>query len=450
MSTDQLMFPFRFYWRMTQRGWLVLDVLLAAGVILLAYGLQPQIVFGWDTSNPAQPGAFQAALIYPWFVLISMHVAGLHDPLGDRRWWITWLRVTLAIGAALLGCLLLLYFVSLQQFGRTILFRTYVFSVLALSGARIGLWRLAQGIPRRIGCHMSPAGLARFRGLLEQSSIRFDVVAPEAELAITQPAMLVDFFLRQKVDEVVVSARDEDPAVWHACLNSGIQVTDLTLFCEREFYRMQCDELDPSWCLRIDLKLNHPYYHRLKRLVDIGISLPGLLLSLPIVALAGLATLIESGQPLFYSQIRMGLRGRSYQLWKLRTMRVDAEKNGAQWAQRDDARVTRVGRVLRLTRIDELPQFWNVLKGEMSLIGPRPERPEFVEELSRAIPGYAQRHWVKPGITGWAQINYPYGASVADSREKLCYDLYYLKNASILLDMHIALRTVGVLMKGSR
>jgi lipopolysaccharide/colanic/teichoic acid biosynthesis glycosyltransferase len=131
-------------------------------------------------------------------------------------------------------------------------------------------------------------------------------------------------------------------------------------------------------------------------------------------------------------------------------MRTDAEISGARWATQNDLRVTQVGRFLRKTRLDELPQFMNVLRGEMSLIGPRPERPEFVEWLTAEIPLFPQRHWIKPGITGWAQINYPYGASIDDAREKLCYDLYYLKNTSLLLDLHIALRTIGTIMKGSR
>ena len=131
-------------------------------------------------------------------------------------------------------------------------------------------------------------------------------------------------------------------------------------------------------------------------------------------------------------------------------MRNDAEKTGAQWAMKCDNRVTYVGKYLRKMRIDELPQFWNVIKGDMSIIGPRPERPEIIKTLSEVLPIYAQRHWIKPGITGWAQINYPYGSSVEDAREKLCYDLYYLKNASFVLDLQIALRTFGVIAKGSR
>jgi exopolysaccharide biosynthesis polyprenyl glycosylphosphotransferase len=264
------------------------------------------------------------------------------------------------------------------------------------------------------------------------------------------PDAITDFFIREGVDEVVVTARDDRRDVWLACLNRGVQVSDVAVFVEREFYKVSCDDIDVTWFIGIDLKWNHPFYHRLKRVIDVFIAGVGFLFSAPIILVAALATTIESGRPIFYSQTRVGFRGRNYRIWKLRTMRTNAEISGVRWATHNDLRVTRVGRFLRTTRVDELPQFWNVLRGEMSLIGPRPERPEFVEWLTREIPLFHQRHWVKPGITGWAQINYPYGASVEDAREKLCYDLYYLKNASLLLDLHIALRTIGVVMKGSR
>jgi lipopolysaccharide/colanic/teichoic acid biosynthesis glycosyltransferase len=159
---------------------------------------------------------------------------------------------------------------------------------------------------------------------------------------------------------------------------------------------------------------------------------------------------LESPGSAFYSQVRIGQFGRPFRIWKLRSMRNDAEKNGAQWAQERDARVTRIGRILRRTRFDEVPQFINVLKGEMSLVGPRPERPEFVGELAKQIPFYQQRHMLKPGITGWAQINLPYGATPESALNKLKYDLYYLKHASVTLDLQVLLRTIGALMKGSR
>jgi len=389
-------------------------------------------------------------LIYPWFVLLSMHVAGLHDPLGDRRRWFALLRVILAVAGALGLCLLFLYFAFLQQLGRTILIRTLVLSVVFMGGARVVLWRLANTTRRRIGCLLSLERLARFNAVVGCNHIPFEMVVAEVVGNANTPDAITDFFIREGVDEVVVTARDDRRDVWLACLNRGVQVSDVAVFVEREFYKVSCDDIDVTWFIGIDLKWNHPFYHRLKRVIDVFIAGVGFLFSAPIILVAALATTIESGRPIFYSQTRVGFRGRNYRIWKLRTMRTNAEISGVRWATHNDLRVTRVGRFLRTTRVDELPQFWNVLRGEMSLIGPRPERPEFVEWLTREIPLFHQRHWVKPGITGWAQINYPYGASVEDAREKLCYDLYYLKNASLLLDLHIALRTIGVVMKGSR
>jgi exopolysaccharide biosynthesis polyprenyl glycosylphosphotransferase len=432
-----------------RREWIVLDILLAAGSVLVAYALQPNFVFGWTTSNPVQPSAFHAALIYPWFVLLSMHVAGLHDPLGDRRRWFALFRIILAVLVALGLYLFGLYFVWLGQIGRAILTRIFILSVGLLGGSRMLLWRLAGEEPKRIGCMVGAERLARLESLVNLNHIPVELV-PVTDEAMLRPDSVAEFFIQQKVDEIVVASRDGNSLVWLACLNRGIQVTDVSMFVEREYYKVSCEDIGLAWFLAIDLQWNHPFYHRVKRIIDVLVSGFGLLLSAPLIAFAALAIIIESGQPIFYTQIRVGFRSKPYRIWKLRTMCTNAEKEGAQWAQQGDTRVTGVGRVLRRTRIDELPQFWNVLKGEMSMIGPRPERPEFVEKLVAAIPLYPQRHWVKPGITGWAQINYPYGASVEDAREKLCYDLYYIKNASILLDFHIVLRTIGAIARGSR
>jgi exopolysaccharide biosynthesis polyprenyl glycosylphosphotransferase len=346
-------------------------------------------------------------------------------------------------------CLFFLYVVALQQIGRSILARTVVLSVVFMGGARVVLWNLSSNMARRIGCLIPPERLAVFQALVASNHIPFDLVMPGTGEVEGDPAAIADFFIRERVDEVVAS-RESRRDVWLACLNRGVQVADIAVFVEREFYKVACDDVDVAWFLAIDLKWNHPFYHRLKRMIDLVVASAGIVLSAPIVAAAAAATMIDSGRPVFYSQMRVGFRGKPYRLWKLRTMRTDAEAGGAQWATRKDMRVTRVGRFLRATRLDELPQFLNVLRGEMSLVGPRPERPEFVERLAAEIPLYHQRHWIKPGITGWAQINYPYGANIEDAREKLCYDLYYLKNTSLLLDLHIAIRTLGALMKGSR
>ncbi len=179
------------------------------------------------------------------------------------------------------------------------------------------------------------------------------------------------------------------------------------------------------------------------------LSLAGLALTLPLLLLVAVSVKLDSRGPVFYRQERVGLGGRTFVLVKFRSMRVDAEAAGPRWASEHDPRVTRLGRLLRLTRMDELPQLLMVLAGSMSLVGPRPERPHFVGQLTQAIPHFADRIAVKPGLTGWAQVNYPYGASVEDARQKLAYDLYYLQHRSLLLDLRILLATIRVVLCGS-
>lgn len=186
-----------------------------------------------------------------------------------------------------------------------------------------------------------------------------------------------------------------------------------------------------------------------QRSLDLVLSLAGLALTLPLLLLVAVSVKLDSRGPVFYRQERVGLGGRTFVLVKFRSMRVDAEAAGPRWASEHDPRVTRLGRLLRLTRIDELPQLLMVLAGSMSLVGPRPERPHFVGQLTQAIPHFADRIAVKPGLTGWAQVNYPYGASVEDARQKLAYDLYYLQHRSLLLDLRILLATVRVVLCGS-
>jgi exopolysaccharide biosynthesis polyprenyl glycosylphosphotransferase len=187
---------------------------------------------------------------------------------------------------------------------------------------------------------------------------------------------------------------------------------------------------------------------KLKRFTDVTISGVLLVFVFPLMLLAALAIKLDTPGPIFYSQTRSGLYGKPFKVYKFRSMYQDAEKRGAQWASQRDPRITRVGYWLRVMRIDELPQIWNVLCGEMSLIGPRPERPEFDVKLKEAIPYYEVRYLVKPGITGWAQVMYPYGASIEDAYEKLSYDLYYIKNYSLWLDLAIAFKTIRIVLLG--
>jgi sugar transferase (PEP-CTERM system associated) len=228
---------------------------------------------------------------------------------------------------------------------------------------------------------------------------------------------------------------------------AGVHVNDFSSFMERETGRVDLDTLNPSWLIFSDgFSSGRALSSVAKRLFDIAASGLLLLLTFPLIAVFALLVKLDSRGPAFFRQERVGLYGQPFTLLKLRSMRTDAEAEGAKWAERDDPRITRLGRFIRKVRIDELPQVWTVLKGQMSFVGPRPEVPRFVEDLEEALPYYAERHMVKPGITGWAQINYPYGASTEDSRRKLEYDLYYAKNYTPFLDLLILLQTLRVVL----
>ena len=234
----------------------------------------------------------------------------------------------------------------------------------------------------------------------------------------------------------------------------GSMVVDIRSFYEHVVHRLPLSQLTDEWLLQTEgFSLNtRGSLRRLKRALDMLISLLLLIPAAPIMLLTALIVRLESPGPVIYKQDRVGLFEKEFTVYKFRSMRADAEKNGAVWASTNDARVTRFGKFIRKVRIDELPQIWNILKGDMSFIGPRPERMAFVQKLKETIPYYSLRHTVKPGLTGWAQVCYPYGASEDDARRKLEYDLYYIKNMSLLLDINIVFKTIGVVLfpKGAR
>jgi exopolysaccharide biosynthesis polyprenyl glycosylphosphotransferase len=229
----------------------------------------------------------------------------------------------------------------------------------------------------------------------------------------------------------------------------GVRVGSLVDWTEASLQRVPPELLSDRWLLAAEGFALQPgrWSWRLKRVFDIFGALSLLFLSSPFLLAGALAIWVEDRGPIFYSQIRSGLYGNPIRIWKLRSMRVDAEALGIQWATKADPRITRSGSLLRQLRIDELPQLWGVVRGELSLIGPRPERPEFEIDLEKQIPHYRVRHWIRPGLSGWAQVNYPYGNSVADSRMKLSYDLYYLRNAGILLDLLVLLKTIRLILR---
>jgi len=277
----------------------------------------------------------------------------------------------------------------------------------------------------------------------------------DSELVIRRDTTLLELAQPLNVDEIVIAVEDRRKSFpVHEildCRMSGIEVMDILSFIERQLGRVELKLLHPSWLIFSDGFRYGVMRVISKRAFDITASLLVLLLTWPIMLVAASAVFLESGGrgPIFYRQVRVGENWRLFQLIKFRSMRVDAEADGvARWAQKNDSRVTWVGACMRKTRIDELPQLFNVLKGDMSFVGPRPERPMFVEKLSVQIPFYAERHRVKPGITGWAQICYAYGASDEDAIQKLQYDLYYVKNYSFLLDLLILLQTAEVVLWG--
>ena len=255
-----------------------------------------------------------------------------------------------------------------------------------------------------------------------------------------------------EVSEVVLALEERRNSLPVADLltikTTGVHVNDLSSFLERETGRVDLDSVNPSWFIFSDgFSSGRRLSTLFKRGFDIILSFLLLVLTGPVILLFALLIKLESNGGSFFTQERVGLYGQKFKILKLRSMRADAEVGGkAIWASENDPRITRIGRFIRKVRIDELPQAWSVLKGEMSFVGPRPERPQFVDDLQTKMPFYAERHIVKPGITGWAQINYPYGASIEDARHKLEYDLYYAKNYTPFLDLLIILQTIRVVL----
>jgi len=280
-------------------------------------------------------------------------------------------------------------------------------------------------------------------------------IAVPLERILEAPAGILELCTRLDVHEIVVAMEDRRrgfPIVGLLeCRLAGMEVTELLTFLERETGRVRIDVLNPSWMIFGDGFRRDPLRLFSSRALDLVASVILVILSLPVMLLTMVAIKLEDGwrSPIFYGQARVGLGGQTFTVLKFRSMRTDAERDGqAQWAQKSDPRVTRVGTIIRKLRIDELPQILNVLTGHMSFVGPRPERPQFVAELAQKIPYYVQRHCVKPGITGWAQLCYPYGSSEQDALEKLQYDLYYIKNNTLLFDLAILVQTAEVVFMG--
>ena len=295
-------------------------------------------------------------------------------------------------------------------------------------------------------------------GLRQRSELGIEVVGwtgnVEGELSRESVARhLVGLARETGVHRVIVAMPDRRGTLpveeLLALRLAGVKVEEATSWLEKISGRIEVDQLYPSWLIFAEGFRFSDFFRMVRRVLNFSVALIGLILALPLIPLVALAVKLSSPGPILYRQQRVGRGGKIFYCYKFRTMRKNAEADtGATWATDDDPRITRVGKFLRISRLDEIPQLWCVLKGDMHFVGPRPERPEFVEWLSKEIPYYGVRHVVRPGITGWAQVQYRYGNTLEDAREKLQYDLFYIKNASIALDLLIMFQTVKIVMIG--
>ncbi|MEM7778768.1 MAG: TIGR03013 family XrtA/PEP-CTERM system glycosyltransferase [Pseudomonadota bacterium] len=396
-------------------------------------------------------------------VWLAMIAVGVYGPYALRSLRFAGARLLVAISLGIIALATIDWVLPGDHFWRSTLLYAMGFAVFVLVVDRLLLNSFlgSNAFRRRVMVLGAGDRAQRLRTLSEKPETGFAIVSyiamgePEraVEEAIARDAIhdLGRFVENLGVSEVVLALQERRNALPLNDLlrikTKGVHVNDFSSFLERETGRVDLDTVNPSWLIFSDgFSSGRMLSSAAKRVFDIVASLILLILTAPVIVLFALIVKLDSKGPAFFRQKRVGLYGETFDLIKLRSMRSDAEKDGAKWAEENDPRITRVGRFIRKVRIDELPQTWSVLKGEMSFVGPRPEVPKFVDDLQEQIPFYGERHMVKPGITGWAQINYPYGASAEDSRRKLEYDLYYAKNYTPFLDLVILLQTVRVIL----
>jgi sugar transferase (PEP-CTERM system associated) len=396
-------------------------------------------------------------------IWLAMIAVGVYGPNALRSLRFAGARLLVAISLGIIALAVVDFVIPSDLFWRSTLLYTMGLAILVLVADRLLLNSFlgSSAFRRRVMVLGAGDRAQRLRELGDKPETGFAIVAFIAmsddarvvEEAIPRAAIhdLGRFVENLGVSEVVLALQERRNALPLKDLlrikTKGVHVNDFSSFIERETGRVDLDTINPSWLIFSDgFSSGRMFSSAVKRIFDIFASVVLLALTFPIIGLFALLVKMDSKGPAFFRQTRVGLFGEPFTVIKLRSMRTDAEKDGAKWAEENDPRITRLGRFIRKVRIDELPQTWSVLRGQMSFVGPRPEVPSFVESLEEEIPFYGERHMVKPGITGWAQINYPYGASVADSRCKLEYDLYYAKNYTPFLDFVILLQTLRVIL----
>lgn len=440
-----------------------------ASVLALVAGAYLRFSGDLPVLEEGEYSLLSTAVLFAGLMSASMLSVGLYQR-GLRLSGGLLVRIGLSFLFASMAMSLLFYAVPGLFVGRGVLGYTLLVDLLLLLSLRTAFYRTAGDDVRKHRVLVLGTGdHAKMILDLEGDSDSFAVVGfvqlNEAEdviavdRRINMAGALLDCAVERDVDEIVIAVDDRRRRIpvqeLLDCKMSGITVLDLPSFFEKEAACIRIDLLTPGWLLTASGFRVRGLGQYGKRLFDIIGAALGLMLTMPLMLLTALAIRWEAGWqgPVLYHQTRVGLNGRHFRLYKFRSMRTDAEADGKpRWASLNDDRVTRVGGFIRKTRLDELPQLFNVLWGEMSLVGPRPERPEFVDQFSHKINFYNERHRVLPGLTGWAQLSYQYGSSEDDARQKLQYDLYYVKNTSFFLDLIILLETVEVVLwgKGAR
>jgi sugar transferase (PEP-CTERM system associated) len=411
---------------------------------------------------------YMKAGVAAFFCLAAFYLFDLYDFLvmHDRRELV--LRLVQALGLAWIALAITFYTFPSLMLGRGISLITLPLALTLMVSWRISIhWFLGHpDFGERIlivGSGNLAVELAR--EVLNRPDAGYRIVGfvgTDAELlgkslinprVIGMTEQLDEIVKRDGIDRIVVAMgerRGQFPTnkLLQLSLAGQVNIEEGASFYERLTGRVSLNMIRPSWLIFTGRGRQAKLAEVSRALVHWMVAFIGAILSLPIVLVTAILIKLESRGPVFYKQDRVGKNGRTFVLMKFRSMGVDAEQDGPVWATKGDARTTRVGRVIRKVRIDEIPQFWNILKGEMSFVGPRPERPHFVAQLAEEIPFYQQRHLIAPGLTGWAQIKYPYGASIEDARQKLQYDLFYIKNQSLFLDAIILFETVKIILFG--
>lgn len=424
------------------------------------------------------------ALVYASAMIVAMMAMGQYQAPGGRGQHLfpsIFIKITISLILGSLGLLVVYYIFPKTLIGRGIYGYTIVTSVVVLSLYRSVIYKMIDGRSLRKRVLVFGAGkLAkslidipdgethtqysskrvlspRYASYVVHGFVDLkneDIIVPEKYL-VSPGDDLVDYCLEYEIDEIVLAIDDRRKMMpvdeLLDCKLSNIGVVEFIAFWEKEKGMLRLDMLNPSWLIFCDGCQQGSFETFLCRLFDLTASFIILTVMFPILLITAILIYVESGfkGPIFYRQERVGLNATKFELLKFRSMIVNAEKPGeAKWASEKDVRITRVGAFIRKVRIDELPQILNIFKGDMSLVGPRPERPEFVNKLDSKIPFYSTRHRVKPGLAGWAQLKYPYGASDEDAYKKLEFDLFYVKNHSLLMDMLILLLTVEVILLG--